>query len=248
MNRVDTKSALNSGTGWWIALATLVSSTTAHAADPGFYFGASVSRVEHEVEGWPGVQIAVFTPAPGAPIPPPLLGGISDLPPSFFLPVPIALQAHSIDVDDVDTGFSAMAGYRINRYLAAELSFADFGEYRLVERYSFGTLKYEIGVRGLSASVLGTLPVSERWELFLRGGMLFADQQVSFSAVSSSPGTNPSDRDYSNEAFMAGAGVQWSFLPALAVRLEYQRTDDLKYDNTGESSIEQASLSILFKL
>jgi opacity protein-like surface antigen len=56
------------------------------------------------------------------------------------------------------------------------------------------------------------------------------------------------DRDFSDEVVMAGAGVQWSFAPRWAARLEYQRTDDLKYDNTGESSIEQASLSVLFKL
>jgi hypothetical protein len=47
---------------------------------------------------------------------------------------------------------------------------------------------------------------------------------------------------------MAGAGVQWSFAKRWATRLEYQRTDDLKYDDTGESTIDQASLSVVFKL
>ena len=149
----------------------------------------------------------------------------------------------SIEVDEVDAGFSAPVGYRINRYLAAELSYTDFGEYELIERYPTVTdVRYQLGVSGPSVSVLGSLPLGEEWELFLRGGVLFADQEVSLTIGSSF------DRDFSDEVVMAGAGVQWSFAPRWAARLEYQRTDDLKYDNTGESSIEQASLSVLFKL
>lgn len=240
---------MKSSMPWGLALAMLASQTT-YAADAGFYFGATGSRVEHDVEGSPGLlPIVVLTPPPGSIFPPPASGIIIRPPPGFnpiVSPVPIAILPTSVDIDDVDTGFSVTVGYRINRYLAAELSYADFGEYEITERYSFDNVSYKLGVSGPSVAVLGTLPLSERWELFLRGGVLFADQDVSLDFSTSI--ANIPDRNYSDEVVTAGAGVQWWFAPRWAARLEYQRTDDMKYDNTGESSIDQASLSVMFKL
>jgi hypothetical protein len=177
---------------------------------------------------------------------PPVFGGIGPAPPVFTIPInpgpPIALVPTSVEIDEIDAGFSATVGYRINRYLAAELTYSDFGEYQRIDRFGTFATRYELGVSGPSVSVLGELPLGEQWELFLRGGVLFADQEVSTGV------SLPIERDYSDEVVIAGVGVQWSFAPRWAARLEYQRTDDLKYDNTGESSIDQASLGVLFKL
>lgn len=228
---------MNRSTAWCLPIATLVISAAAQAADPGFYFAATASRVKHDVEGYPGIPVATATL-------PPVLDVISPIP-IVGTPIspPFVEFASSVEIDDVDTGFSATVGYRFNRYLAAELTYADFGEYERIESFTgFSATRYEIGVSGPSVSVLGSLPLGEQWELFLRGGLLFTEQEVSMRA------TNGIDRDYSDEVVIAGAGVQWSFAPRWATRLEYQRTDDMKYDNTGESSIEQTSLSVLFKL
>jgi hypothetical protein len=241
---------MNRSTAWCVPLATLVLSTVAHAADPGFYFAATASRVEHEVEGRPGIVFLIATPSTNPVIPPPAFGGRPPPSGSFnpFPGGPVAIVADSIDVDDVDAGFSGTVGYRINRYLAAELSYFDFGEYVVTERYAlFSDVRYELAVRGPAFSVLGTLPLGETLELFVRGGVLFADQDITLKVTSSLP-----EQNYSDEVVMAGAGVQWAFAPRWAARLEYQRTDDMKYDDNrtsgGESSIEQASLSVIFKL
>ena len=50
---------MNRSTAWYVALATLLSTTAAHAADPGFYFAATASRVEHDVDGRPGLLALV---------------------------------------------------------------------------------------------------------------------------------------------------------------------------------------------
>ena len=226
---------MNRSTAWCVPLVTLALTSVAQAAEPGFYFGATASRVEHDIEGYPGIPIATVSPT----LPPVL--GTSPIP----IPTvpPYAEFARSTEINDIDAGFSATVGYRINRYVAAELTYSDFGEYERIERYSSApVVRYEIGVRGPSLSVLGSLPLGEQWELFLRGGVLFADQKVSTKI------SRRVERDYSDEVVLAGAGVQWSFAKRWAARLEYQRTDDLKYENSGESSIDQASLSVLFKL
>jgi hypothetical protein len=238
---------MNRSTAWCVPLATLALSTAAQGAEPGFYFAASASRVEHDVEGRPGVPvlIAAISPSPSPnPFPrpgPPIIGTPGCCNP--FPPLPGFIAPDSIEIDDVDTGFSATVGYRINRYLAAELTYTDFGEYEVIERYSFTNFRYELGTHGPSISVLGSLPLGEQWELFLRGGVLFADQEVTQNVI-----VNLSEQDLSDEVVIAGAGVQWSFAPRWAARIEYQRTDELKYDNASESSIDQASLSVLFKL
>jgi hypothetical protein len=236
---------MNRSTAWCVPLVTFLFATSAYAADPGLYFSATASRVEHDVEGRPGILslVAISHPPVLIVIPPPIFG----VPINPILPPPVfeAIRPLRVEVDEVDAGFSVTAGYRINRYLAAELSYTDFGEYESIERYSISALdvRYQFGVSGPSVSVLGSLPLGEQWELYLRGGVLFAEQEVSLKLASSL-----GERDFSDEVVMAGAGVQWSFAPRWAARLEYQSTDDLKYDNNGESSIDQASLSVVFKL
>jgi hypothetical protein len=232
---------MNRSTAGGVVLAALLSSGAAAATEPGFYFGATASRVDHDVEGFPGIPLVItFGTFP------PVFGGISPIPPVFDIPInpspPYVLLPLSTEIDEIDAGFSAMVGYRINRYLAAELTYTDFGEYERIDRFGTFASRYQLGVSGPSVSVLGQLPLGEQWELFVRGGVLFADQKVSTEV------SLRIDRDYSDEVVMAGVGVQWSFAPRWAARLEYQRTDDLKYDDTGESSIDQASLGVLFKL
>jgi hypothetical protein len=217
-----------------------LSGELATAAERGFYFGVTASRVKHDVEGIPGIPLLIAFPT----LPP----GFGYIGPIFPIPItpspPYAQLAVTTEINDVDAGFSGLVGYRINRYFAAELTYTDFGEYERIERFAgFPNFRYELGVTGTSVSVLGSLPLGEQWELFVRGGMLFADQDVSTKVITSM------SRSYSDEVVIAGAGVEWAFAPRWSTRLEYQRTNDLKYGNTqGESSIDQASLSVLFKL
>jgi hypothetical protein len=263
---------MNRSRVWLMSLATLAWSAMVQAADPGFYFAATAGRVEHDIDGRPGLPVGILVLLPGIPSLPPegsFIGVPIVRPPpgnvfNPFPPPPLSLTLAIPDeqhIDDEDTGFSGTVGYRINRYLAAELTYADLGEATIFERYNlvgvpelpppFITQRYRIRVRGPSVSVLGSLPLGTQWELFARGGVFFSDQEVDLKvSVGNSLGTNSSSAstDFSDEVVMAGVGVQWSFAPRWAARLEYQRTDDLQYDNTGESRVEQASLSVLFSL
>ena len=64
--------------------------------------------------------------------------------------------------------------------------------------------------------------------------------------------THPFGGTANDEVGIAGAGVQWSFAARWAARLEYQITGDMTFDSLSlflsESSIDQTSLSVLFKL
>lgn len=241
------------------------------AADPGFYVGAAGGRSEQSLDKQAGVgPVALgfaagltggFVPIvrnPGAPVliisPFPVVGVISNA----FVPA-------ELSADETDVGWNFSLGYRVNKYLAAELAYVDSGEASLVEHYrplaGFGpvstpvteiTRSYSVTSRGPELSVLGSLPLGSKWEVFLRGGVLFAKQEVE-SRTRAIGGTAttplPIERDFSDEVVTVGAGVQWAFLPRWTARLEYQRTDDLQANEImGESRIDQASLSVLFGL
>lgn len=238
------------------------------AAEPGFYVGAAGGRSEQRLDKQAGIgpQIpvaiigvlppgAIFVPSPPGSRPPgplpPVFGGVTG-----FVP----LLGPDTTMDETDVGWNIALGYRLNKYLAAELSYVDAGEASMVQRYSTPPTSslpdvlrtYTVNARGPSVSVLGSLPLGEQWEVFLRGGVLFARQEVESKTIIESPTAivgRPIERDYSDEVFTVGAGVQWAFLPRWTARLEYQRSDDLQpNDIMGESRLDQASLSVLFGL
>lgn len=235
----------------------------AEAADPGFYVGAAGGRSEQRLDQAAGVAplpILVLVPPDGGfepgPVPrPPICcgGGVVIVTP---------LEGPGISADEVDVGWNFALGYRVNRYFAAELAYVDAGEASLTERYrtaetvSFPAtelnLSYRVRSRGPAVSLLGSLPLNPSWEVFVRGGVFFASQEVesrTFMRVGVNSNARQIDGDFSDEVVALGAGVQWAFLPRWTARLEYQRTDDLKSnDIMGESRLDQASLSVLFGL
>lgn len=240
----------------------------AEAAEPGFYVGAAGGRSEQRLDKAAGVGpliIASLTrpdPNPGNPFPFPTFPLPSPLPPILGAPTIIPLQPTDVTADQSDVGWNVALGYRVNKYLAAELSYVNAGEASLRETYSPvpgapiqvpDVLRtYTVRSTGPAVSVLGSLPLSERWQIFLRGGVFFAQQEVESRVLIQSPtaiNAPALERDYSDEVFNIGAGIEWAFLPRWTARLEYQRSDDLQSnDIMGESRLDQASLSVLFGL
>jgi opacity protein-like surface antigen len=208
-------------------------SESTETKERGFYLGASASRVEQEPQGEGAILVAAGRP------------------PSFL----IRLTPTQVDVDDTDTGWNVTLGYRINKYLAAEVAYYDFGEASVIERYSTDgfpgplnvAVRSSVEAYGPGVSLLGTLPLTAAIELFARGGVLFLDQEIEKQSASLR-----SSRRTGEEIWMAGAGVQWSFASRWATRLEYQLTDDIdRGGNTllseaGTTGIEQLSLGVLF--
>lgn len=206
---------------------------TSETKERGFYLGASVSRVEQEAQG--EGQTLVFIGQPFG--------------------FGMTLQPNQVDVDDTDIGWNVTLGYRINKYVSAEVAYYDFGTASVVERYSANlfpaplniTVRSNIEAFGPGVSLLGTLPLTPSLDIFARGGVLFLDQEVE-RRTNSFRDTHRTGE----EVWMAGAGIQWSFASRWTTRLEYQLTDDIQVGSntlgpsSGTSKIEQASLSVLF--
>ena len=200
----------------------------AHASEQGFYVGATVSRVKQHAERSAGIAIAV----PGI---------------TFA-----TTQADSLQVDTNNNGWSATLGYRVNRYLAGEIAYSDFGSADVSEHYTFPDLflfpletfenRYSIRVKGPSLSGLGRLPIGTNWSVFLRGGVLFADETITHGSS-----FDPTSMTFGNNVMIGGAGVEWSFFRRWTARVEYQRTGNIESNIVaGKNRLDQISFGVLF--
>lgn len=192
----------------------------------GWYLGASAGAARHDVGNGsaPGTIVIAF--------------------PDIIVNVPRTF----LETDSDSSGWRGLAGYRFNRYIAAELEYLDFGTSQIDETYraDLPTLPSPIlierhfttDVSGPAVSGLGKLPIGGRCELFLRVGVLFVESRV---YAERRPSITHSDR-----VLIGGAGVDWNFTGRWSARLEYQRSQDIERNfDIGESHVELLSLGVL---
>lgn len=129
--------------------------------------------------------------------------------------------------DDTDASFGMMVGYRLLPNLALEGGYVDLGEigYR---NDSFGLdqepwfQKATATTGGIALSALGILPVSYRWEVYARGGVLLATNELQVYITDFAGYDVLRSSESSTEAF-AGVGASFSFAEVYGARIEYQR-------------------------
>lgn len=215
----------------------LAGAQSAAAGEPGFYIGAwvgqsskDVSRDFYETFNADNQQFSSFTP----------------------------VEDHT-SFDDSDTAFGLLAGYRFTQYLAFESGYTEFGkvEYKSqasgnypLEAGTFNS-KIQSGTSGFSFAALGTLPLSRDWELFARGGVLFATTK--FRLMIDATGTRfipvPGDFDDSftknTTDMFAGVGISRRVFEIYDLRLEYQRVFGAgDADSGGAGDLDTALLGL----
>jgi hypothetical protein len=89
-------------------------------------------------------------------------------------------------------GWSSSAGYQFNRYLSMEAGFVDLGSIAGPLTDSSGVTlpnaQLQFSAKGASLAAVGMLPLG-RWDLFLKGGVFFADTQLQVSGHDTSSQT-----------------------------------------------------------
>lgn len=122
--------------------------------------------------------------------------------------------------DGSDTAFKIFGGFRFNDFLAAEASYTDFGEPD--DSVLLETIRVNLSadVQAWELSGVGIIPLSQRFELFGKIGIVTWDADVTgttdfFSTSESDSGT---DLTY-------GVGARFFATPNLAIRGEWQFYD-----------------------
>lgn len=128
----------------------------------------------------------------------------------------------TITDDDRSTGYKIFGGYQLNKNFAVEGGYFDLGKFGYTATAPGGTLNGSMKVRGLNLDLVGTLPVTEKFSVFGRVGVNYAQTRDNFSGTGNVIVTNPNPRK-NDTNYKFGAGVQYAFTDSLAMRLEAER-------------------------
>jgi hypothetical protein len=209
-----------------VVVLSVAGAQSAAANEPGFYIGGYVGQGSKEVDEFFYRDLTV---------------ALQEF--SFFTPVD-----EQFSVDDTDTAYMLYGGYRLNRFLAFEAAYANLGKVESRSRAT-GDWPLEPGslvttleseTHGFMVSVLGTLPLTRDWELFGRGGALFATNTLRFDLrAEGSQFIPPIGHQFSDSLsdgstdYLAGIGISRRVLEIYDLRVEYQRIFDAGLERTG---------------
>jgi OmpA-like transmembrane domain len=198
-----------------IAVALVAAPASSESNERGFYVGADVAGMDVHA----GRDYGMLFGSPQGTIPR-----------VVERVLPESATAHSTDVV-----WGGQFGYRINRFLSIELGYLDFGSFVVSETYDPppftqfpGILETDVffEAAGPSLSLLGRVPFGNRWEGFVRVGVLHADQKVTRSLRAVLPGESGTEHA-SDDVPVFGMGAACGLSSDWTVRIEYQVIDDL---------------------
>jgi opacity protein-like surface antigen len=229
------------------ASALLLFAHASIAAELGFYFGVNGGEAQYDFDG---LAVPTATLLPPGSFPPPIFIprppiGTPVSPVTVFSPGTMWLPGD----DDSDTAWGAIVGYQITPHFAAELTYLNLGTLEERDRLiliSGGSTNFDrqLETAGPSVSVLGMLPLTDAWDVYLRAGVLFADMEVKNRI-----GVSESETTFGSDAPVWGGGVRFNWGKHWSVRLDYQYVDGLgeRFD-AGVADIEVITLGILYRL
>ena len=178
-----------------VAGLAALSSLGASAQDAGWYGGASLGRSGATIDD--------------ARINSSLLGS--------------GFSSSAIVDDDRSTGFKAFGGYQINKNFAVEGGYFDLGKFGYTATtVPAGTLNGNIKLKGLNLDLVGIVPLTEKFSVFGRAGLNYAQARDSFSGAGAVLVTNPNPRK-NDTNYKLGLGLQYALSESLAVRAEAER-------------------------
>jgi OOP family OmpA-OmpF porin len=187
--------ARNSGRFGLLAIA-VITSPFAAAENSGWYAGANIGRSRADIDDGR------------------IISGLQRA----------GVATTSFSDDNRDVGFKLFGGYQLNKNFALEGGYFDLGKFGFTANTAPpGSLTGEFKFRGVNLDAVGILPLHEKFSLFGRVGMQYAQTRDSFSSTGAAPaifGSNPSKRELN---YKFGLGVQYDFTETLGMRVEAER-------------------------
>jgi hypothetical protein len=171
----------------------------------------------------------------------------------------VPFQNENTGTEDSDIGYTASFGYRFSRYIAGELGLSHFGSLTSTltadvdlpqdsEGFVPARFEYSFNVGGPVISVLGILPVKDKFEFYGRVGYLFASVEREFtSKINGQRGLSGSAQGDSQN-LVYGAGLTWNINQMYSVRAEYLVLDDVGQGNrTGKEDLSTMSIGMVVR-
>lgn len=128
------------------------------------------------------------------------------------------------EYDSDDTAWKAFAGWRVNRYLSAELAYVNLGS---PEDEIAPDVFAEVETDGFAPYVVGTFPIGP-FELFAKAGYFFHETKA---RVTTPLGSTTASDDGDDFTWTAGVGL--TIFDTFNLRLEYEQFD---FEGTDDSN------------
>lgn len=157
---------------------------------------------------------------------------------------------YGYEFDEADTGFKVFGGYRFLPWLGVEVSYLDAGNpSRGGSIYQDGTGSWRLGVdvQSLVAAAVFTLPLGDKFELFIKPG--FAYWSSTTSVYVNDPGFFEGREAFDDDdsAFFIGGGAGFNFNEHFGIRLEYEWFEVTpKWDDYNEEFVQELDASASF--
>ncbi|QNA89152.1 outer membrane beta-barrel protein [Massilia sp. Dwa41.01b] len=143
--------------------------------------------------------------------------------PKFYVGADVT-STKAKDTDGNETGYGAFAGYKFNENFAIEgglRRLADISDTYYDDYYDVD-MNEKVKLNQTSIAVIGTLPLSSGFGIYGRLG--YNHVKAKYRVTASSGGFSASEADsYSENKVVYGAGLTYSFTPAIVGRLEVQK-------------------------
>jgi OOP family OmpA-OmpF porin len=153
----------------------------------------------------------------------------------------------SISNDDLHFGFKAFGGYAFNRYFALESGYFNLGKFGFTADTSpAGSLRGNIKLQGANFDAVGSVPLGDKFSLFARAGVTYADAKDSFAGTGSVAVIDPSPGRWAAN-YKFGFGAEYDFTRFIGMRIEAERyrIDDA-VGNKGDVDLYTAGLVFRF--
>ena len=163
-------------------------------------------------------------------------------------------QTSTASLDSKDSAYGFVVGWRLTEHIALEGGYMDLGDVAYKDR-STGIFNntppaenwaqnIETSTSGIALSALAILPLSYRWEVYARGGLLISNSEESVF-ITDGVGSEKLRATKSGFDLFAGAGVSFSLAEIYNIRLEYGRVFDAGDDAVlDEADVDMAGLNI----
>ena len=132
---------------------------------------------------------------------------------NFYIGLGVGVAQISEDfilIDDSSTAYKALIGYELNDHVSLEASFVTLDDYEAYNPFVVDTQQAVADGRGLNAAAVLTMPLTHRFGLSARVGVLFWNADSESATIES----NGSDLSF-------GLGLNFSVNEALSIRLDY---------------------------
>jgi OOP family OmpA-OmpF porin len=152
----------------------------------------------------------------------------------------------SINDDNSHFGFKVFGGYEFNRYFSLEGGYFNLGQFGFTaDTIPAGSLHGDLKLQGGNIDLVGSLPLGDKFSLFARAGLNYAEAKDSFIGTGSVTVIDPSPQK-SAANYKFGVGAEYDFTRSVGIRIEAERyrIDDA-VGNKGD--IDLYSLGLVYK-